>query len=97
MILSYIAYYIVDGKTAGVLVFYFIFLHFGMWIVISRPPQAPVGIIAQVTMTLILGYELQVRKIGIQKAESNGQVYHPIWLLGLIRLATVVAGLFNAW
>lgn len=97
MILSYIAYYIVDGQTAGVLVFYFLFLHVGMWIVVTRPSLAPVGMIAQVTLTLILGYELQVRKIGVQQATANGQAYYDVWLLGLVRLATVVAGLFNAF
>jgi hypothetical protein len=97
MVLSYIAYYIVDGKTAGILVFYFLFLHIGMWILITRPPFAPVGMIAQVTVTLILGYELQVRKIGIQEATANGQQYYNVWLLGLTRLATVTAGLFVAW
>jgi hypothetical protein len=97
MALSYIAYYIVDGKTAGVLVFYFLFLHIGMWILIRWPALAPVGIIAQVTITLILGYELQVRKIGIQLATSNGQQFYNVWLLGLIRLATVTTGFFVAW
>lgn len=97
MALSYIAYYIVDGKTAGVLVFYFLFLHIGMWILIRWPALAPVGIIAQVTITLILGYELQVRKIGIELATSNGQKYYNVWLLGLTRLATVTAGFFVAW
>ncbi|KAK4546297.1 hypothetical protein LTR36_001974 [Oleoguttula mirabilis] len=97
MLLSWIAYYIVDGKTAGVLVFYFIFLHFGVYIVIKYPQIIPVGMISQVTMTLILGYELQVRKIGIQTAESNGQAYYPIYILAPIRLATVSGGLFLAW
>ena len=97
MVLAYIAYYIVDGKTAGVLVFYFIFLHIGMYILVTRPALAPVGMIAQITLTLILGYELQVRKIGIELATANGQKFYNVWLLGLTRLATVVAGLFVAW
>jgi len=97
MVLSYIAYYIVDGKTAGVLVFYFIFLHAGVYIVLKYPPIIPVGMIGQVTLTLILGYELQVRKIGIQTATSNGQAYFPIYELAPIRLATVVGGLALAW
>lgn len=97
MLLAYIAYYIVDGEAAGVLVFYFIFLHIGVYVVIKHPTIAPVGIIGQVTMTLILGYQLQVRKIGIEVATSNGQAYYPVWELGLTRLATVVGGLFVAW
>ncbi|KAF2773051.1 hypothetical protein EJ03DRAFT_265527 [Teratosphaeria nubilosa] len=97
MLLAWIAWYIVDGKTAGVLVFYFFFLHFGVWIVLKRPSIIPVGMISQVTLTLILGYELQVRKIGIAIATSNGQAYYPVYELGPIRLATVAGGLFLAW
>lgn len=97
MLLSWVAYYIVDGKTAGVLVFYFIFLHIGVYIILKFPQILPVGMIAQVTLTLILGYELQVRQIGIQVAESNGQAYYPVYILAPIRLATVSGGLFLAW
>ncbi|KAK3680304.1 hypothetical protein LTR78_000682 [Recurvomyces mirabilis] len=97
MILAWIAYYIVDGKTAGILVFFFLFLHFGLYIVLKYPGYIPVGMISQVTMTLILGYELQVRKVGVAVATSNGQAYHPIYILGPIRLATVAGGLFLAW
>jgi hypothetical protein len=97
MCLSWVAYYIVDGQTAGVLVFYFVILHFGVYILIKRPQITPVGMISQVTMTLIIGYELQVRKVGVAVAESNGQTYYPIYELGPIRLATVCGGLFLAW
>lgn len=97
MLLSWIAYYIVDGKTAGVLVFYFLFLHFGLYILLKYPQYTPVGMISQVTLTLILGYELQVRQIGIATAQSNGQAYYPIYELAPIRLATVCGGLFLAW
>lgn len=97
MIMAIIAYYIVDGRTAGVLVFFFIFLHFGTYVILTRPRLIPVGIISQVTVTLIIGYQLQVRKIGVAEATSNGQDYYPLWQLSLIRLATVVGGLFLAY
>lgn len=64
---------------------------------IKRPTLIPIGLISTITMTLILGYELQVRKIGLVVAESNGQAYHPIYVLAPIRLLTVIAGLFVAW
>ncbi len=51
----------------------------------------------QVTIVLIVGYQLQVRKVGIEVATSNGQAYYPLWQLGLIRLATVTGGLAVAW
>ena len=50
-----------------------------------------------VTNTLIIGYELQVKKIGITVSETNGQAYYPIYELAPIRLATVAAGLLLAW
>ncbi|KAI7499856.1 hypothetical protein KC367_g4116 [Hortaea werneckii] len=97
MLLSWVAYYIVDGKTAGVLVFYFICLHLGVYVILKRPEILPVGMIGQITITLVLGYELQVRQIGVEIATSNGQAYYPIYILAPIRLATVCGGLFLAW
>jgi hypothetical protein len=97
LLLSWVAYYIVEGQAAGVLVFLFIFLHLGVYILIKYPQYTPVGMIGQITMILIIGYELQVEKIGIELATSNGQKYYPIYELGPIRLATVCAGLLIAW
>lgn len=97
MLAAWVCWYIVDGETAGVLVFYFIFLHIGPWIIIKYPAYTTLGMIGPITMTLILGYELQVHKIGIEIATSNGQAYQPAYLLGPIRLATVTGGLFLGW
>ncbi|WPH01933.1 Hypothetical protein R9X50_00478700 [Acrodontium crateriforme] len=97
VVLSFIAFYIVDGKTTGVIIMYFIFLHGGVYILLKHPSLTPVGMIGQITLTLVLGYTLQVRKIGVEKAESNGQQYYPIYLLAPFRLATVCGGLFLAW
>ncbi|KAG8624855.1 hypothetical protein KVT40_007922 [Elsinoe batatas] len=97
MITSFIIWYIVDGRTAGVLVFFWIFVMWGFYIVLKYPKITPVGMIFSVTNTLIIGYELQTRKIGIQLSESNGQAYYPIYELAPYRLATVCAGIFIAW
>lgn len=97
MVLAIIAWYIVDENTAGILVFYYIFQLPGLWIMVLRPSIIPVGMISTVTLTLIIGYELQVRKVGIQVAESNGQIYHPIYELAPIRLLTVISGVFVGW
>lgn len=48
--------------------------------------------IAIVTMNVIVGYELQVRQLGVNLATSNGQPYYPIYLFGPYKLATVAAG-----
>lgn len=97
MLLSFIAWYIVDGKTAGVIVMFFIFMHPFAWLKLKKPAYIPVGMIGQITMSLILGYELQVRTLGVAVATSNGQAYYPIYQLGPIRLATVLAGLSVGW
>ncbi|KAK6594715.1 hypothetical protein H4I96_10446 [Botrytis cinerea] len=54
-------------------------------------------IIAIVTQVLIVGYELQVRKIGIVASTSNGQPYYPIYELAPYRLACVAGGSFVAF
>lgn len=97
MVTSFIIYYIVDGHTAGVLVFFWFFVMWGFYIVLKYPKFVPVGMIFSVTNTLIIGYELQVGKIGIAVSESNGQAYYPLYELAPYRLATVCAGLFVAW
>lgn len=97
MICSFIAWYIVDGKTAGVIVMFFIFMHPFAWIKLKKPAYIPVAMIGQITMSLIIGYELQVRTLGVAVATSNHQAYYPIYELGPIRLATVLAGLSVGW
>lgn len=96
-VLSYIAWYIVDGHAAGVIIFFFLFCHGWVWLMLKHPSILPIGQIGQITMVIILGYELQAQQIGIQQAQSNGQTYYPIYILAPIRLATVLAGLFVAW
>ncbi|KAL1302337.1 hypothetical protein AAFC00_002744 [Neodothiora populina] len=94
---SYVTWYIVDGHTAGVLVFFWFFVSWGFFIVKNYPRIIPVGMIYSITNTLVIGYELQTRKIGIATSESNGQAYYPIYELAPYRLATVCAGLFVAF
>ena len=97
MVLSYIAWYIVDGHKAGVLVFYWIFVSMGFYVPLKQPRYTIVGVLSVVTLTLILGYELQVDKIGIKVSTSTGQPYYPVYTLGPYRLATVASGLFVAF
>ncbi|KXT04470.1 hypothetical protein AC578_8713 [Pseudocercospora eumusae] len=97
LIAAWVAWYIVDGKTGGVIVFYFLTMHIGAYIMLKYPAYIPVGVIFQITVSLMIGYELQVRKLGVERATSNGQAYYPIYELGPIRLATVCGGLFVGW
>ncbi|KAF1989874.1 hypothetical protein K402DRAFT_325398 [Aulographum hederae CBS 113979] len=97
MVAGYLVWYIPDGHTAGIIVFLWVFLSMGFWIVLKKPKLAVVGIISIVTTTLIIGYELQVRKIGVQAAAASGQPYYPVYELAPIRLLTVVIGITVAF
>jgi hypothetical protein len=77
MILAMIAWYIVDEKTPGILVFMFLFLVLGHYFFLKFPQVIPGSMIMIVTLVLILGYELQVVKIGVAASESTGQPYYP--------------------
>lgn len=89
--------YIPDQKTPGIIVFLWVFVSIGFYIPLKRIDLVIVGIISVVTATMVVGYELEVRKIGEQLATSNGQPYYPIYELGPYRLATVVGGLAVAF
>ncbi|KAJ6098814.1 hypothetical protein N7467_000349 [Penicillium canescens] len=97
MVASLLIWYIPDQKTPGVIVFLFIFVSMEFYIPIKMFRFRVVGIISIVTTTLIIGYELQVRKVGEAVATSNGQLFYPIYLLAPYRLATVSGGIAVAF
>ncbi|KAF2011468.1 hypothetical protein BU24DRAFT_398014 [Aaosphaeria arxii CBS 175.79] len=97
MILAWLTWYIPGQHTAGILVFLWVFVGLGFYVILKRMDLIIAGIISVVTITLIVGYELEVRKIGRALAESNGQPYYEIYKLGPYRLATVLGGLFVAF
>lgn len=80
-------------KTAAIIPLFYIYICFAVLFIVKKPQFAIVGILSVVTGVLILGYELQERKIGVQAATSNGQPYYKIYILAPYRLATVVAGM----
>ncbi|KAK9854929.1 uncharacterized protein MYU51_003195 [Penicillium brevicompactum] len=92
LVLSLIVWYIVDGKTAGVIVFLYIANVFEYYFYIKLPQYFGASVISIVTLNVIIGYELQVRKLGFPEATSNGQPYYPIYLFGPYKLAAVAAG-----
>ena len=96
MLGSYVVWYIVDGHTAGVIVFLWLWITLNFYVVLKMPKYVVVGILALVTAILILGYELQVKEIGIEISTSNGQPWYPTYELAPYRLATVVVGMFVA-
>ena len=57
------------------------------------PKMAVVGILSLVTAILIVGYELQVRVLGVVASTSNGQPAYPLYILAPYRLAAVTLGI----
>ena len=94
LVLSLLAWYIPAQNTAGILVFLWFFVSVGLIIPLKFPQYTIVGVISIITLTMIIGYELEVRKLGVQRAVSNGQEYLPITTFGPYRLLTVAAGVF---
>ncbi|KFZ19176.1 hypothetical protein V501_00789 [Pseudogymnoascus sp. VKM F-4519 (FW-2642)] len=97
MVASYIIWYIVDQHPAGIIVFTGITMFLYHYPLIKSPNNPVIPMIGMVTVILIVGYELQVQKIGILRSISNGQAYHPLYELAPFRLATVVAGVSVAF
>jgi hypothetical protein len=91
-IASYIIWYVVDQHPAGIIVFTAITIFLYHYPLVKSPGNPVIPMIGMVTVILIVGYELQVQKIGILSSISNGQVYHPLYELAPYRLATVAAG-----
>ncbi|KAL6409997.1 hypothetical protein AUP68_06405 [Ilyonectria robusta] len=76
MIFSLIIWYIVDQKTPGVIVFLWIFI-FIEYYFFKFPRFIPAVIMTIITQIIILGYELQVRRLGEALATESGQPYYP--------------------
>ncbi|KAH8668209.1 hypothetical protein BGZ60DRAFT_377054 [Tricladium varicosporioides] len=97
MVFSFIIWYIVDEKTPGIIVFLWLFIFLEMYLFLKFPRFIAVWIVCIVTQVMIIGYELQVRKIGVAAATASGQPYYPIYELAPYRLACVAGGSFVAF
>lgn len=97
MIASFVIWYIVVGHAAGVLVFLWLWMFCAFYFVLKFPKLVIVAILSIVTSVLIIGYELEVKKIGVTAATSNGQPAYPTYELAPYRLACVSGGLFVAY
>ena len=96
-ILSFVIWYIVDGKTGGVIVMLFLVTFIEFYFFIKYPKYLVVFLIAMFTQFVIIGYDLQVRKIGKTAAEASGQPYYPVYILAPYRLACVSGGCLVAF
>lgn len=76
MCLSLVIWYIVAGRTPGVIVF--LWLSVGLnYYFLKFPRFIPAVMISIITQVLIIGYELQVLAIGREAAERSGQPFYP--------------------
>ncbi|KAL4814960.1 hypothetical protein BDW67DRAFT_80690 [Aspergillus spinulosporus] len=90
--LSLMVWYIPDQHIAGVIVFLYLANVFEYYFYITKPILFGPSVIAIVTLNVIVGYELQIRKLGTDLGTSNGQPYYPIYLFAPYKLLTVAAG-----
>ncbi|KAH9209022.1 hypothetical protein DL95DRAFT_467163 [Leptodontidium sp. 2 PMI_412] len=95
MVGSFINWYIVDQKTAGVIVFFFLFMMFYFYFAARFPRFLTCIVAGALTHVLIIGYELQVRVVGLPQA--IGQPFYPIYELAPYRLLTVGAGVLAGY
>lgn len=93
MVAGIAIWYIGGQNTAGILVVFYLFLCGGILFLVKKPTLAIASMISMVTAVLIIGYELQERKIGLKAATSNGQPFYVDYILAPYRLATVIAGI----
>ena len=93
-ITSMVIWYIAGGRgTPGAVIpLLFVAIFIALYFFFKYPRFLPVALVTQVTICLILGYELQVDKIGIVRATASGQSYYPIYELAPYRLAVVAGG-----
>lgn len=77
MCTSLVIWYIVNGHAVGAIVFTWFFTFIEMYFVLKYPRFTPGVTVMIVTQLLIIGYELQVAKIGKAAAERAGQPYYP--------------------
>jgi hypothetical protein len=77
MIFSIVIWYIVDQKPAGVIVMLWFFIFLEMYFFLRFPRFISIWLVCIITQVLVVGYELQVKKIGIKAASASGQPYYP--------------------
>ncbi|KAF3491312.1 uncharacterized protein GIQ15_00829 [Arthroderma uncinatum] len=84
-ILALVVWYIVNGKTAGVIVLAYIANCLLNYPYLKNPRFVPATIIGMITFNLIIAFELLSRKLGVEKVESSGLPYYPVYLFGPYR------------
>ncbi|KAI5838861.1 hypothetical protein DFP73DRAFT_249229 [Morchella snyderi] len=93
VIFAFVNWYIVDGNTVGVIVLLWFFVAIQFYFIIKTPQMIQSVFTAIITQIMIIGYELQVRVVGIPASEASGQPVLGINDLGWYRLLVTLAGI----
>ncbi|KAL7269567.1 hypothetical protein RUND412_007759 [Rhizina undulata] len=97
MVLGLINWYIVDGNTAGVIVFMWITIALQFYFVLKFPATIQITLTGLITEIMIIGYEVQVRKLGPVRSAASGQPVLDIDHIGPQRLLLTLAGVVIAY
>ncbi|KAJ9604339.1 hypothetical protein H2200_011173 [Cladophialophora chaetospira] len=92
-VVSITIWYMADQKPAAIIPLVYLVFVCGLYVLLKHPKHMITAVISMVTTILIVGYELQDKKIGTKALTSNGQEYYHVYLLAPYRLATVAIGL----
>lgn len=93
-VVSIVNWYIVDGRPAGVLVFFYLFTFIEFYFTIKYPRYISVWKVNLITRCIMVGYALQTQKTGVQAPPATNSLHYPIYLIAPYRLACTVAGVF---
>lgn len=94
--MAIVSFYAANDHAAGELAWYFVFMHVPIYIMLKQPRIQTTGTVTGFALTIVLGNKLDLQKFGNAKAEQLGLAVQPIWLIGLIRVASIGGGLLLA-
>ncbi len=97
LMVSITIWYMSDQKPAAIIPLVYLYFVCGIYIMLKHPKHLITAVISCVTIVLIIGYELQDKKVGTAVLTSNGQKYYHIYVLAPYRLASVIIGLSVAF
>ncbi|KAL8705713.1 MAG: hypothetical protein Q9201_001188 [Fulgogasparrea decipioides] len=79
MCTSYLIWYIANGEAPGVIVLLFLFTFCEVYFILQYPRFIVIAMLSMVTQVLVVGYELQVQKVGRQVSFSASiYSFHPL-------------------
>ncbi|RDW58136.1 hypothetical protein BP6252_13547 [Coleophoma cylindrospora] len=92
LIICYIVWYIPVGHVAGVIVLMWFAAFLQMYVLIKYRQYTIGWLVTVITEVLSIGYELQVKKIGIDEATSTGIIWYRPYDVVAMRVACVLWG-----